>query len=243
MLSAALNEEILPRRSRPSLKQLDALRHFRNIDISPSSLTFATTSDDRFALRLCKTRFDVHFMSLINAESFSRTPYSFGIHNILERNQQIFARNPYSSVFIVKAEDPDQVIGFNHVFPLTRETGDVYMQGELSDGEIRGRDIARPGDDWQHLVLFSIGLFAGFRRRCGFTSVNVMDVFMAHAKLHMLMHTNPDTIIKPVSQIEPGVKRLEDAVGIADLHSTNVLTKDHSYLYTHDWRVSDLIGV
>lgn len=199
------------------------------------------SNDTSYVLRLCKSKFDVHYFSLINREAFKRGIYAYDIEKLIIRNNEIFLKNNLSQALIVQGTNLDHVIGINHVFPLSPIFGDLYKSGAYSDVEIRSDHVAAPGEDWTHILLFAVALFSDFRGKKGFGPAHIRDLLVTHAKAHILFHPKKDKVLSMLTQIdltEKVLKAIIEGLGFSD---TGVDSRDHARIFEYTFIIDDVL--
>lgn len=89
----------------------------------------------------------------INAAAFSGTRFGLGIEDKETRNREIARKNPFTFA-ILKHEGAN--IGLAATIPLTEIAATLYLQGTLSDNELRAANVAQVGEPEGCIVLFLV---------------------------------------------------------------------------------------
>ncbi|MFD6224418.1 hypothetical protein [Nocardia asteroides] len=174
---------------------------------------------------------DLDTLCQINREAFARSGFATPLDVIRQRNLSVHQVNPLSYSLIEAAVDGSFVpVGFSCILPLNRLGEASYCRtGGLTDAQLRGIHLTRPGEWSDAVVLFSVGLLRGFRGRLGASPLTISQIFIDHLAevlldVHAADPARPTTrIYAQTEHTGTGVARLLNAFGFAD---TGVVTGD-----------------
>ncbi|MFI8974463.1 hypothetical protein ACIGO9_16360 [Nocardia asteroides] len=174
---------------------------------------------------------DLDTLCQINREAFARSGFATPLDLIRQRNLSVHQVNPLSYSLIEAAVDGSFVpVGFSCILPLNRLGEASYCRtGGLTDAQLRGIHLTRPGEWSDAVVLFSVGLLRGFRGRLGASPLTISQIFIDHLAevlldVHAADPARPTTrIYAQTEHTGTGVARLLTAFGFAD---TGVVTGD-----------------
>ncbi|MEU3013782.1 hypothetical protein [Nocardia asteroides] len=174
---------------------------------------------------------DLDTLCQINREAFARSGFATPLDIIRQRNLSVHQVNPLSYSLIEAAVDGSFVpVGFSCILPLNRLGEASYCRtGGLTDAQLRGIHLTRPGEWSDAVVLFSVGLLRGFRGRLGASPLTISQIFIDHLAevlldVHAADPARPTTrIYAQTEHTGTGVARLLNAFGFAD---TGVVTGD-----------------
>ncbi|WP_342802245.1 hypothetical protein [Nocardia sp. No.11] len=174
---------------------------------------------------------DLDTLCQINREAFARSGFATPLDLIRQRNLSVHQVNPLAYSLIEASVDGTFVpVGFSCILPLNRLGEAAYCRtGGLTDAQLRGLHLSRPGEWSNAVVLFSVGLLRGFRGRLGASPLTISQIYIDHlAEVLLDIHTadpaRPTTrVYAQTEHTGTGVARLLAAFGFAD---TGVVTGD-----------------
>ncbi len=111
----------------------------------------------RGILQPVKTEKDLESFNRLNAEAFVATgsAWGYGYDLVSRRNATLFKAEP--RIFHLICNNKGKFIGFSFIIPVGRSFRDLYLKGRISDSEINGEFIPKPGEDVESLILFAVG--------------------------------------------------------------------------------------
>ncbi|MEV0064579.1 hypothetical protein [Nocardia sp. NPDC050718] len=174
---------------------------------------------------------DLDTLCQINREAFARSGFATPLDVIRQRNLSVHQVNPLAYSLIEAQVDGTFVpVGFSCILPLNRLGEAAYCRtGGLTDAQLRGLHLSRPGEWSDAVVLFSVGLLRGFRGRLGASPLTISQIYIDHLAevlldIHAADPTRPTTrVYAQTEHAGTGVARLLAAFGFAD---TGVVTGD-----------------
>ncbi|MFD6394338.1 hypothetical protein [Nocardia sp. NPDC060259] len=205
----------------PDLTSHYGRRMTGDTDVTPQLDYRVRHLDDRDLDTLCQ----------INREVFARSGFATPLDLIRQRNLSVHQVNPLAYSLIEAQVDGSFVpVGFSCILPLNRLGEAAYCRtGGLTDAQVRGIHVTRPGEWSDAVVLFSVGLLRGFRGRLGASPLTISQIFIDHLAevlldVHAADPARPTTrVYAQTEHTGTGVARLLAAFGFAD---TGVVTGD-----------------